>query len=114
MGTYKDGTCASQGYTVKGQSKVIPFPKGNVTLTQYTKPAEIGITDDCQLYTLKNAPSFCVLADMPCSFTGSAKARDPTYKDGTCASQGYNVKGQSKVMPFPKGNVTLTEYTKSS
>merc|ERR1712178_244912 len=78
--TYKDGTCASQGYTVKGQSKVIPFPKGNVTLTEYTKPGDVIAKEDCQMYTLKNAPE-CVEADMPCAFEPQAKQKDPTYKD---------------------------------
>merc|ERR1719238_2330229 len=52
----KDGTCASQGYTVKKSTTSKSYPViGSITITEYTKPAEqlVELSGSCSLYAIK-------------------------------------------------------------
>jgi hypothetical protein len=112
----KDGTCASQGYTVKGSTTTKTYPViGDITITEYTKPSvqytEVGGT--CSLYAIKG--DTCGQSDLDCKYTKYAKLAEKSLKDGTCASQGYTVKGSTTTKSYPViGSITITEYTKPS
>merc|ERR1711988_1245910 len=216
----KDGTCASQGYTVKGSSVTKHYPVvGDITVTKYTKPAivtspslsgtyegsvpfildmivtfnsdgtmdfdnnvkiahqevkcekvaikvsdeavtlpniqntgdcmgdalrkqkkdvakfSIAIDSDdtltfhstwpdlklkkkkaamettCSVYAIEGAT--CGQSDIDCKYVKYAKLAEKSLKDGTCASQGYTVKGSSVTKHYPVvGDITVTKYTK--
>merc|ERR1712194_212239 len=94
----QDGTCASQGYTVKGSTTTKTYPViGDISITQYTKPLEIRFKetseDTCSLYAIQG--DVCGQSDLDCKYTKYAKAAEKSLQDGTCASQGYTVKGST-------------------
>merc|ERR1712050_645372 len=113
----KDGTCASQGYTVKGSTTTKSYPViGNIVITQYTKPSEqvsSSATDTCSLYAIDGAT--CGQSDLDCNYVKYAKLAEKSLKDGTCASQGYTVKGSTSTKSYPViGDITITHYMKPS
>jgi hypothetical protein len=112
----KDGTCASQGYTVKGAQTKKSYPViGEITITDYTKPSIIfmGSQDTCSLYAIDGDK--CGQSDLDCKYTKYAKLAEKSLKDGTCASQGYTVKGSTTTKNYPViGSITITTYTKPS
>merc|ERR1712151_1229502 len=71
----KDGTCASQGYTVKGSTTTKSYPVvGDIVITQYTKPSEqvsSSSTDTCSLYAIDGAT--CGQSDLDCNYVKYAK-----------------------------------------
>merc|ERR1711920_1192671 len=93
----QDGTCASQGYTVKGSTTTKSYPViGDIVITQYTKPSEQVAslaTDTCSLYAIDG--DTCGQSDLDCNYVKYAKLAEKSLKDGTCASQGYTVKGST-------------------
>merc|ERR1712050_276774 len=109
----KDGTCASQGYTVKGSTETKKYPViGDITITKYTKPSS-SATDACSLYAIDG--DTCGQSDLDCNYVKYAKAAEKSLKDGTCASQGYTVKGSTTTKKYPViGDITITQYTKPS
>merc|ERR1712087_289001 len=113
----KDDTCASQGYTVKGSTTTKSYPViGDIVITQYTKPSEKPseqATDTCSLYAIDGAT--CGQSDLDCKYVKYAKLAEKSLKDGTCASQGYTVKGSTETKKYPViGDITITHYTKPS
>merc|ERR1719181_962729 len=94
----QDGTCASQGYTVKGSSTTKSYPViGDIVITQYTKPA-LQVEDTCSLYAVQG--DTCGQSDIDCKYEKYAKLAEPKLKEGTCASQGYTVKGSSTTKSY--------------
>ena len=48
----QDGTCASQGYTVKGRTTTEKYPViSNIIITAYSKPS-IDVQDTCSPYAI--------------------------------------------------------------
>merc|ERR1712183_1261526 len=109
----KDGTCASQGYTVKGSTETKKYPViGDITITHCTKPS-VDTEDTCSLYGI--AGSDCGQSDLDCKYVKYAKLAEKSLKDGTCASQGYTVKGSTTTKSYPVvGDIVITHYTKPS
>jgi uncharacterized beta-barrel protein YwiB (DUF1934 family) len=107
----QDGTCASQGYTVKGKVETKTYPVvGNITISHYSKPA-IALKASCSLYEIQGAD--CGQSDLDCQYVKYAKLAEKALQDGTCASQGYTVKGTSETRTYPVvGNITITHYSK--
>merc|ERR1711966_405300 len=69
-----DGTCASQGYTVKGSTQTKSYPIiGDIVITQYTKPA-VEIADTCSLYEIQG--DTCGQSDLDCQYVKYAKAAE--------------------------------------
>merc|ERR1712087_565194 len=117
MGSLKDGTCASQGYTVKGSTTTRSYPViGDIVITEYTKPSRAvssSATDTCSLYSIDG--DTCGQSDLDCTYVKYAKLAEKSLKDGTCASQGYSVKGSTTTKSYPViGDIVITEYTKPS
>merc|ERR1712139_91024 len=110
----QDGTCASQGYTVKGSTETKHYPVvGDITITKYTKPASMAVSDTCSLYAIQG--STCGQSDLDCNYVKYAKLAEKSLQDGTCASQGYTVKGDTETKNYPVvGEITITKYTMSS
>lgn len=72
-----------------------------------------GATDTCSLYSMSG--DVCGQSDIDCKYTSYAKAAEKSLQDGTCASQGYTVKGTSTTKSYPIiGDITITQYTKPS
>merc|ERR1712183_670407 len=74
----QDGTCASQGYTVKGSTETKHYPVvGDIVITKYTKPSmdvaatSSGIEATCSLYAIDGAT--CGQSDLNCKFVKYAK-----------------------------------------
>merc|ERR1712110_1060606 len=113
----KDGTCASQGYTVKGSTTTKSYPViGDIVITEYTKPSKAvssSATDTCSLYSING--DTCGQSELDCTYVKYAKLAEKSLKDGTCASQGYTVKGSTTTKSYPViGDIVITEYTKPS
>merc|ERR1712113_1366539 len=113
----QDGTCASQGYTVEGSTTTKSYPVvGDIVITQYTKPSEQVsslVTDTCSLYAIDGAT--CGQSDLDCNYVKYAKLAEKSLKDGTCASQGYTVKGSTTTKSYPViGDIVITQFTKPS
>merc|ERR1712050_240833 len=106
-----DGTCGSQGFTVKGETTTKHYPfVGDITITQYTKPA-LEVSDTCSLFAIKG--DVCGQSDIDCKYTKYAKMAEKSLKDGTCGSQGFTVKGETTTKHYPfVGDITITQYTK--
>merc|ERR1712050_683987 len=82
---------------------------GDITITEYTKPAML-VQDTCSLYAVSG--DTCGQSDLDCKYTKYAKAAEKSLQDGTCASQGYTVKGKVTTKKYPViGDITITEYT---
>merc|ERR1712151_1169129 len=113
----KDGTCASQGYTVKGSTTTKSYPViGDIVIPQYTKPSKpvsSSATDTCSLYAIDG--DTCGQSDLDCNYVKYAKLAEKSLQDGTCASQGYTVKGSTQTKTCPViGDIVITQYTKPS
>merc|ERR1711870_154107 len=113
----KDGTCASQGYTVKGSTETKKYPViGDITITKYTKPSaqvSSSASDSCSLYAIDG--DTCGQSDLDCNYVKYAKLAEKSLKDGTCASQGCTVKGSTSTKSYPViGDIVITQYTKPS
>merc|ERR1712188_326093 len=106
-----DGTCASQGYTVKGSTQTKSYPViGDITITEYTKAA-MKVFDTCSVYAIQG--DTCGQSDLDCKYIKYAKAAEKSLVDGTCASQGYTVKGSTQTKNYPViGDIVITQYTK--
>merc|ERR1712093_649832 len=78
----QDGTCASQGYTVKGSSSTKTYPViGAITITQYTKPSKelsSSATDTCSLYSVDGDK--CGESDLDCNYVKYAKLAEKSLK----------------------------------
>merc|ERR1711924_440807 len=89
---------------------------GNIVITQYTKPSSslsLLVTDTCSLYAIDS--DTCGQSDLDCNYVKYAKAAEKSLQDGTCASQGYTVKGSTQTKTYPViGNIVITQYTKPS
>merc|ERR1712217_474629 len=85
----KDGTCASQGYTVKGSTTTKSYPViGDIVITEYTKPSKAvssSVADTCSLYSVDG--DTCGQSDLDCTYVKYAKLAEKSLKDGTCAAQ---------------------------
>merc|ERR1711920_942071 len=103
----KDGTCASQGYTVKGSTETKSYPiVGDIIITKYTKPS---LSDTCSLYAIDGAT--CGQSDLDCKYTKYAKAAEKSLKDGTCADQGYTHQTGTQTKTYPViGDIVITTY----
>lgn len=68
----------------------------------------------CSLfYVQESLVATCGQSDIDCAYVKYAKLAQAGLKDGTCASQGYTVKGASSTATYPfVGEVTITKYTK--
>merc|ERR1712151_735092 len=89
---------------------------GDIVITQYTKPSKelsSSATDTCSLYAIDG--DTCGQSDLDCKYVKYAKAAEKSLKDGTCASQGYTVKGSTTTKKYPViGDIVITQYTKPS
>merc|ERR1712194_238146 len=88
---------------------------GDISITQYTKPLEIRLKeaseDTCSLYAIQG--DVCGQSDLACKYPKYAKAAEKSLQDGTCASQGYTVKGSTTTKTYPViGDISITQYTK--
>merc|ERR1719158_1848407 len=73
--------------------------------------ASAEVEDSCSLYAIEGAT--CGQSDIDCKYVKYAKLAEKSLKDGTCASQGYTVKGSSVTKHYPVvGDITVTKYTK--
>jgi hypothetical protein len=69
--------------------------------------------DSCSLYEISS--DTCGQSDLDCAYVKEAKKVEKGLKDGTCAAQGYTVKGSTTTKHYPVvGDITVTEYTKPS
>merc|ERR1712232_1120369 len=102
------------GYTVKGDTETKHYPViGDIVITKYTKPSEVTVSDTCSLYAIEG--DTCGQSDLDCKYVSYAKAAEKSLKDGTCASQGYTVKGDTETKSYPIiGDIVITHYTKPS
>jgi len=67
--------------------------------------------DTCSLYIVAGAT--CGQSDLDCAYVKYAKLAEKDLKDGTCAAQGYSVKGSTTTKHYPViGDIVVTEYTK--
>merc|ERR1712193_343712 len=81
-----------------------------IIITKYTKPS---LRDTCSLYAIDDAT--CGQSDLDCQYMKYAKAAEKSLKDGTCADQGYTVKGDTETKHYPViGDIVITKYTKPS
>jgi len=86
---------------------------GEITVTKYTKPSEVAVSESCSLFAIED--DVCGQSDLDCKYAPFAKKFKSELKDGTCASQGYTVKGSTQTMKVPVvGEITVTKYTKPS
>jgi len=110
----KDGTCAAQGFTVKGDTQTKHYPIiGDIVITMYTK-AMLMALDTCTLYQIADDAASCGESALDCKYTKYAKLAEPGLKDGTCAAQGYSVKGDTQTKHYPIiGDIVITMYTKA-
>merc|ERR1712151_1015401 len=64
----KDGTCASQGFTVKSSTTTKSYPViGDIVITEYTKPSKAvssSVADTCSLYSIDG--DACGQSDLDC------------------------------------------------
>merc|ERR1711920_844248 len=68
----QDGTCASQGYTVKGSTTTKNYPiVGKIVITKYTKPSIQAVFETCSLYAIDG--SSCGQSDIDCKYSKYAK-----------------------------------------
>merc|ERR1719231_1171172 len=71
------------------------------------------VADTCSLYAIEDDK--CGQSDLDCKYAPYAKKFQSSLKDGTCASQGYTVKGETTTKQVPVvGTITITMYTKPS
>merc|ERR1719355_322048 len=69
--------------------------------------------DTCSLYAIQG--DTCGQSDIDCKYVKYAKLAEKALKDGTCASQGYTVKGSTQTKHYPViGDIVITQYTKPS
>jgi len=70
--------------------------------------------DRCSLfYVQETEVATCGQSDIDCKFVKYAKLAQAGLKDGTCASQGYTVKGATSSATYPFiGEITISKYTK--
>jgi len=109
----KDGTCASQGYTVEKSTTSKKYPVvGTITITEYTKPSSLidgHSADTCSLYEISG--DTCGQSDIDCTYAKYAKLAEPNLKDGTCMDQGYTLEISTTTKSYPVvGDITITEY----
>merc|ERR1711998_309101 len=99
---------------VKGETTTKQVPVvGTITITMCTKPSELELSDTCSLYAIEDGK--CGQSDLDCKYAPYAKKFQSSLKDGTCASQGYTVKGETTTKQVPVvGTITITMYTKPS
>merc|ERR1712147_252106 len=107
----QDGTCAAQGFTHKTGTQTKSYPViGDIVITTYDK-ASLAVQDTCSLYAIDG--DTCGQSDLDCKYVKYAKAAEKSLQDGTCASQGYTVKGSTQTKTYPViGDIVITEYTK--
>merc|ERR1719331_2164720 len=75
----KDGTCASQGYTVKGSTETKTYPViGQIVITKYTKPSLEAVEDTCSLYAIQG--DTCGQSDIDCKYVKYAKLAEKDLK----------------------------------
>merc|ERR1712070_542716 len=104
FGGYKEGTCASVGYTVADGEKdfKVPIWGKTVVISLFKKPAELEATDgNVTMYKIDSpVKGDCGEASCPAS-----EAHFPIkfggYKEGTCASVGYTVADGEKDFKVP-------------
>jgi hypothetical protein len=109
----QDGTCAAQGFTVKGDTQTKSYPViGDIVITKYAKPS-LAVQDTCSLYAVDG--DTCGQSDLNCDYVKYAKAAEKSLQDGTCAAQGFTVKGDTETKSYPIiGDIVITKYSKPS
>merc|ERR1712151_568967 len=89
---------------------------GDIVITEYTKPSKAvssSVADTCSLYSVDG--DTCGQSDLDCTYVKYAKLAEKSLRDGTCASQGYTVKGSTTTKSYPViGDIVITQYTKPS
>jgi len=112
-GNLKEGTCASQGYTVPAGSETHKYPiVGDITIAKFTKPALLDAST-VDLYQIKDG--VCGQVTLDKKYESYAEKFDSDLKEGTCASQGYTVADGTKTENVPfLGAITISKFTKPS
>merc|ERR1712194_445200 len=97
-----EGTCAALGYTLADGTQTLKVPVlGDITIAKFKKAAVTQLEDVCVLYKLANDECF-ESGIIDCKFVKGAKFFDVKgFKDGTCAAQGYTVKGKEITKKYP-------------
>jgi len=111
----KEGTCASQGYTVDEGTTVEQVPViGSVTVHKYSKAAEIetvAVGSDVTLYKISGDE--CGESTLDAKYE-SAAISFAGLKKGTCAAEGYTVDDGTTNEKVPViGSVTVHKFKKS-
>merc|ERR1711985_128559 len=74
---------------------------------------ELSVSETCSLFAIDG--DTCGQSDLDCKYVKYAKAAEKSLQDGTCASQGYTVKGSTQTKTYPViGDIVITQYTKPS
>ena len=107
-----DSPCGGFGYTKYDSTTTHGFGPVKMTLDLYDLPEGEGEAEGtCSLYAIDGAT--CGQSDLDCKYAPYAKKFEKSLKDGTCAAQGYTVKGSTSTKHVPViGDITITEYTK--
>merc|ERR1712150_256388 len=84
---------------------------GDIIITTYSKASLTA--DMCDLYAIDG--DTCGQSTINCDYTKYAKLAQPELQDGTCADQGYTVKGDETTKNYPViGDITIAQYTKAA
>jgi len=108
----KEGTCASQGYTVPEGSKDITVPFiGTIHTAQFEKPA-VAADEQVTLYEL--AKGLCGQTSISKKYEYYAE-KFASLAEGTCAAQGYTVDDGAKDLKVPFiGDIKIALYSKTA
>merc|ERR1712100_986519 len=72
---------------------------------------QLSVLETCSLYAIDG--DTCGQSDLDCTYVKYAKAAEKSLKDGTCAKEGYTVKGDTETKHYPVvGDIVITKYTK--
>merc|ERR1719386_245945 len=92
---------------------------GDIVITKYTKPSsddttpQMSVAETCSLFAIDGAT--CGQSDLDCKYVKYAKLAERSLQDGTCAKEGYTVKGSTMTKHYPMiGDIVITKYAKPS
>jgi len=75
------------------------------------KKDSVAVADTCSLYAIDG--DTCGQSDLNCDYVKYAKAAEKSLQDGTCAAQGFTLKGDTETKSYPViGDIVITKFTK--